>query len=137
MQTFRGISHHWDYNHANVYCVATYHQYMKVLVSLNISFFSFEKLLLTWFLWNFKVFVEATIYEPLIMFTPLKYFNHLRFPNNPFCLSKVIVQSRSHWIRSDIIQNKYLPTRQYLFDVTIKFHKFKFCFNFNWNSNWN
>ena len=76
------------YNHADVYCVAVYHQYMKVFVSLNISFFSFEKLLLTWFLWNFKDFVEATIYEPLIMFTPLKYFNHLRFPNNPFYLSK-------------------------------------------------
>ena len=35
------------YNHADVYCVAVYHQYMKVFVSLNISFFSFEKLLLT------------------------------------------------------------------------------------------
>ena len=59
------------------------------------------------------------------------------FPTIHFVCQRVIVQSRSHWIRSDIIQNKHLPARQKLFDVTIKFHKFKFCFSFNWNSNWN
>ena len=49
LQSFRGSSHHWAYNHADVYCViAVHHQNMKVSVSLNISFFCFEKLLLTW-----------------------------------------------------------------------------------------
>ena len=38
------------YNHADVYCVAVYRQYMKVSVSLNIRFLSFAKLLLTYIL---------------------------------------------------------------------------------------
>ena len=36
---------------------------------------------------NCKVFVEAAIIEPMIMLTPLKYFNN-PFSSNPFCLSK-------------------------------------------------
>ena len=50
---------------------------------------------------------------------------------------KVIIQSRSHWIKSDIIHCKHLPIRLKFFDVSINFHKFKFCFNFDWNPNWN
>ena len=56
LQSFCGGNHHWAHNHADVYCVITVnHQNMEVSVSLNTSFFCFEKLLLKWmrrFLWN-------------------------------------------------------------------------------------
>ena len=47
-QGCRGSSHHWPFYHA-VYCVINVrHQNIEVSISLKISFFSIEKLLLTW-----------------------------------------------------------------------------------------
>ena len=129
MQGFHGSSHYWANNHADVYCVITiHHQNMKVSVYLNISFFCFGELLLTWtlkFLWK----------QPSMSLWSCWCFWNISAIH--FVCRRVIAQSRSHSIRSDITQNKHLPTRQMLFDVKIKFHKFKFCINFNWNSNWN
>ena len=72
-KVFRGSSRHWAYNHANVYCgITVYHQSMEVSVSLNISFLFCK----TAADMNFKVFVEATIYEPIIMLMPFAWRRH-------------------------------------------------------------
>ena len=49
LQGCRGRSLHWAFYHADVYCVINiHHQNIEVSISLNTSFFGFEKLLLTW-----------------------------------------------------------------------------------------
>ena len=89
---------------------------------------------------NLKVFVEAIIYA-MSLYSCWRLWNisTIHFPKIHFVCRRVIVQSRSHWIRSDIIQNKHLTTRQCLFDVIIKFHKFKskLKFVFQKKEEWN
>ena len=73
MKGFCGSSHHWAHNHTNVYCVVTvHHRNMEVSVSLNTSSFVLKNC--CWM--NFKVFVEATIYEPIITLMPFAWRCH-------------------------------------------------------------
>ena len=71
---------------------------------------------------NFKIFVEATTYENIIMLTPLKHFNN-PFSKDPFCLLK---SHRSKWKSLNKIRHNTIHK-----DVAIKFYKLKFCLNFN------
>ena len=139
LQGFRGSNHHWAYNHADIYCLITVHyQNIKVFSSLNISFFCFEKLLLTWSSKNLCGSNHVWDYNHADTWN----ISTIHFPSMHLVCWRVIVQSRSHWIRSDVIQNKHLTTRQKLFDVTIKFHAFKLEFKLKFvfqkkNEKWN
>ena len=87
---------------------------MKGSVSLNISFFCFEKLLLTWT--SNSLWKQASM--SLWSCWRLWNISTIHFPTIHFVCGRLIVQNRSHWIRSDITQNKHLATRQKLFDIT-------------------
>ena len=74
LEGFRGTSHHWTYNHAHVYCVITlHHQNTETSSFLEHYFRQFWKTATDM---NFKVFVEATIYESIIMLMTFSLFPH-------------------------------------------------------------
>ena len=70
---FCGSDHLWAYNHVDASCVMTSSN-KKIFVCVNAECFClFGKLLLTWIS---GFFMEATIYEPIIMLMPLVWWRH-------------------------------------------------------------
>ena len=74
MQGCSGSSLHWAYKHGDVYCVITVRHH-----NIEALFVWTPELLLFWKTaadMSFKVFEEATIYEPRIMLIPFAWWHH-------------------------------------------------------------
>ena len=72
MQQICESSHHWTYNHGDLYCLIVSSK-QGSFCFLEHKFLLFEKPLLTWIS---SFFVEATIFETIIMLMPLAWWRH-------------------------------------------------------------